>query len=984
MSFFLLMGGASKGSTVVAAPTYDFSLVGPALPSGVALTRSSVATYFNASSQLVVAGVNQPRFDNTTVSTASPPVTVNDAYVTSQNTALTVSAPGVLSNDTDQGGLPITVNSADTASAHGAIACNLDGSFTYTPVSGYNGADVWTYNIKNSQGLISAARANVNMTVNPIISNQVTINWTAPATGASISGNVTFSFSGTNIVSVELFGPSGRLTSTSGSTAATVGGSGTTASFIYNSAQDANGSRSYFAIATGAAGTANSGTRAFSLSNGAPRANILIDCSSFNTPNWATFNTPAPTISGTLVADPNGAITAQQITFPTSRTGFQQVFNPTPNAGTFTTSFWAKGAIANQQLQLAYYHGDFPTTQQTAVILLTTSWQRYGPFTFTITAGDSTPSLLVENISGDNTLTIPAAETINIWGVKVEAGSSISAFTGCAQPQLPLGPKILGAWVQPTGSPNPTLAQIASAAPKYNAFVGVTLGITPGGATNGALTVSGVLPSGDTPTTVATWKNTGKLALVQLVDSAVSAGANAFLLTSTANELSIFNLLVNYITTTTSSAFNGVMFDFESGGTVFTAANVIGLAQRLKQQYGQSFVVALSLRISDFISSGLVTALNDVSCDWGVFQEYNSAVYADTTFAQIKADFNNIIVNQGVSPNKVLLGVGPSTLVSNGTPSSTTSANAITFLQNTYANFRGSFVWTVRTDDSQSWAYHNALAAAMGLTTTGGTLPARIMGIYFFIFDLSNPTAGTVAQIQANFPKINLIYGFVAQGGGTTPSFGAPYANFANDIAAWKASGRIAILSIGGQGVAYTMGTVAQQNAFVANLIPIIDQFGFTGMDWDLESSDIPAVSAIVNISNSLKAHYGQSFVIHCAPQPGGNQKFRGPGTPYFDAAIQLGNNFDLGFSQFYGQGNLNSDYAFEIDDDFTINTQGGIPASKLGIGMGNYDPANEPSYAQYLASYDAAVAKFGIRGIFIYAQNGDVTGLYNVMKVRF
>ena len=68
------------------------------------------------------------------------PVGVNDAYETDEDTLLTVAAPGVLSNDTDVDGDPLTaVLVADAA--HGTLALAADGSFTYLPDTDFLGTD---------------------------------------------------------------------------------------------------------------------------------------------------------------------------------------------------------------------------------------------------------------------------------------------------------------------------------------------------------------------------------------------------------------------------------------------------------------------------------------------------------------------------------------------------------------------------------------------------------------------------------------------------------------------------------------------------------------------------------------------------------------------------------------------------------------------------------------------------------------------------
>ena len=76
-----------------------------------------------------------------------------------------MAAPGVLGNDTDVDGNPLTAVVA-TGVTHGTVTLNSNGSFTYTPTANYNGADSFTY--RANDGTANSNTATVSMTVNPV------------------------------------------------------------------------------------------------------------------------------------------------------------------------------------------------------------------------------------------------------------------------------------------------------------------------------------------------------------------------------------------------------------------------------------------------------------------------------------------------------------------------------------------------------------------------------------------------------------------------------------------------------------------------------------------------------------------------------------------------------------------------------------------------------------------------------------------------
>jgi len=90
------------------------------------------------------------------------PLAMDDSYTVTPNATLTVAATGVLSNDTDPQGYPLTAELLANP-LHGALSFNGDGSFTYTPDNGYIGADGFVYQADN--GTFTSAPTLVSLAI---------------------------------------------------------------------------------------------------------------------------------------------------------------------------------------------------------------------------------------------------------------------------------------------------------------------------------------------------------------------------------------------------------------------------------------------------------------------------------------------------------------------------------------------------------------------------------------------------------------------------------------------------------------------------------------------------------------------------------------------------------------------------------------------------------------------------------------------------
>lgn len=127
----------------------------------------------DAEGQIVIAGVHIPASGNSQALFAAlrsdmapePPKASGDAHTTAENAPLTIPAPGVLGNDTDANGDPLTARLVSPP-AHGTVTLNANGSFTYAPTEYYSGPDRFTY-VAND-GTADSNVATVSITVTPV------------------------------------------------------------------------------------------------------------------------------------------------------------------------------------------------------------------------------------------------------------------------------------------------------------------------------------------------------------------------------------------------------------------------------------------------------------------------------------------------------------------------------------------------------------------------------------------------------------------------------------------------------------------------------------------------------------------------------------------------------------------------------------------------------------------------------------------------
>jgi serine protease AprX len=143
-------------------------------PAGMSIDAATgLLSWIPAHAQLganaVTASVTDPTARSATQSYSilvapanSAPVAAADSYSTAAGSALAVAAPGVLANDQDAEGDPLTAQLA-TGPAHGTLTLASNGAFQFVPAAAYAGTDSFSY--RASDGRLAGNLATVTIKV---------------------------------------------------------------------------------------------------------------------------------------------------------------------------------------------------------------------------------------------------------------------------------------------------------------------------------------------------------------------------------------------------------------------------------------------------------------------------------------------------------------------------------------------------------------------------------------------------------------------------------------------------------------------------------------------------------------------------------------------------------------------------------------------------------------------------------------------------
>jgi hypothetical protein len=268
------------------------------------------------------------------------------------------------------------------------------------------------------------------------------------------------------------------------------------------------------------------------------------------------------------------------------------------------------------------------------------------------------------------------------------------------------------------------------------------------------------------------------------------------------------------------------------------------------------------------------------------------------------------------------------------------------------------------------------LAACGGGSSGGGAKqPSHptngLIGGYLSIHD-----GPKVSDITANAPNYNLQYAAFATGSdhkghvAFKPSHQSA-ASLKADIIASKAAGSTWLLSLGGGGdKTIRLTSQTQATTMYNSLTPIIDNYGFEGLDFDLEcGSDCLDPASAVALAGMLKDKYGQGFLISATPRP---FEVRSKDSVYGQFVVQAGDKLDLLGMQDYDfpEAADSAKLTEAIDGDIATLIKMGVPASKILIGCITYSKYENGhnTVDAYKDIYVKEQKKYpDLRGVFIW-----------------
>ncbi|WSW30213.1 glycoside hydrolase family 18 protein [Streptomyces sp. NBC_01003] len=279
----------------------------------------------------------------------------------------------------------------------------------------------------------------------------------------------------------------------------------------------------------------------------------------------------------------------------------------------------------------------------------------------------------------------------------------------------------------------------------------------------------------------------------------------------------------------------------------------------------------------------------------------------------------------------------------------------------------------------------------------GGTVPKHAVTGYWQNFN-NGATVQKLRDVPSQYDIIAVSFADATSTPGQIsftldPAVGyASAADFKADIAAKQAAGKSVILSVGGEKGSVSVNSDASATAFADSAYSLMQEYGFDGVDIDLENGLNSTYMS--KALHQLSAKAGAKLVLTMAPQTIDMQSTSGE---YFKTALNVKDILTVVNMQYYNSGSMlgcdGKVYSQGSVDFLTalacIQLEGGldpsqvglgVPASTRGAGSGYVDPSVVNNALDCLTrgtgcgSFKPARTYPGLRGAMTWSTNWDAT----------
>jgi chitinase len=294
-------------------------------------------------------------------------------------------------------------------------------------------------------------------------------------------------------------------------------------------------------------------------------------------------------------------------------------------------------------------------------------------------------------------------------------------------------------------------------------------------------------------------------------------------------------------------------------------------------------------------------------------------------------------------------------------------------------------------------------AAAAPADSSG--LPAHVLMGYWQDFT-NGATPLTLADVPTSYNLVAVAFGnagatpgqvtFSLDSGLSSALGGYTDSQFTSDIQTLHSRGQKVILSVGGQNGTVSVTDSASASEFASSVDSIINQYGFDGVDIDLENGVNPTYMA--QALQQLQSDVGSSLIITLAPQTIDTQS---AGSDYLALALNIKSILTMINTQYYNSGTMNgcdgNVYAEGSVDFITAlactELQSGLSPAQVGIGLpasssaagsGYVDPSVVNNALDCLAaqtncgSFTPSASYPDLRGVMTWSINWDAANGYN------